>query len=59
VGTTEIKEIVQNLNSPPFNMDLSLVSFDEKTPIELLELLNEVLGYLDSKHKEVDIREEA
>lgn len=39
-------------------MNLTLVSFDEKAPIELLELLNTVLGHLDDKHKKIDIREE-
>merc|ERR1719160_512041 len=39
-------------------MDLSLVSFDEKEPFELMEILKKVLGYLDAKHDAVDIREE-
>lgn len=54
----DIKAIVQALNSPPFSLGLSLVSFDEKTPLELLELFNEVLSQLDSKHK-LDVRDEA
>ena len=55
--TEDIKEIVQCLNSPPFNKGLALVSFDEMSPLELLELLNEVFTHLDPKHK-VDIRSE-
>ena len=51
VTTEEIKEIVQCLNSPPFSKTLTLVSFDEKTPHELLELLNDVFGYLDEKQR--------
>jgi intraflagellar transport protein 81 len=37
---------------------LSLVEFDDKSPLELLELLNKVLGSLDEKHNKVDIRNE-
>ena len=38
--------------------NLSLVEFDDKAPLELLELLNRVLGNLDEKHLEVDIQRE-
>jgi intraflagellar transport protein 81 len=54
---SQLKEIVDRLNVEPFNMDLSLVVFDEKDPFELMEILKKVLTYLDSKH-DVDIREE-
>ncbi|CAI2387734.1 unnamed protein product [Moneuplotes crassus] len=56
--TAEIKNIVGGLNRPPFMCNLSLVDFDDKTPLELLELLNTVLGELDETHKAVDIRSE-
>ena len=58
VSTEEIKEIVRNLNAPPFSLNLTLYSFDEKSQLELLELLNSILVELDSKHR-LDIREEA
>ena len=48
--TTEIKQIVDGLNRPPFMANLSLVEFDDKAPLELLELLNKVLGHFDSQH---------
>jgi len=48
LSTTEIKMIVDGLNRPPFMSNLSLVEFDDKAPLELLELLNRVLGNLDS-----------
>lgn len=54
---SQLKEIVDKLNAEPFNSDLSLVSFDEKDPFELMELLKKVLVYLDPKHS-VDLREE-
>ena len=46
----QLKQIVDCLNAEPFNLELSLVSFDEKEPIEILELLKKVLSFLDSKH---------
>merc|ERR1719464_719211 len=38
-------------------MDLSLVGFDEKDPYELMEILTEVLSFLDPKQK-ADLQEE-
>lgn len=38
--------------------NLSLVEFDDKAPLELLELLNRVLGNLDKAHLSVDIQHE-
>jgi len=32
-------------------MGLSLVDFDDKTPFELVELLNTVVGEIDQDHK--------
>ena len=55
MSTTEIKIIVDGLNKPPFMSNLSLVEFDDKAPLELLELLNRVLGHLEEKHLSVDI----
>ncbi len=38
--------------------NLSLVEFDDKPPLELLELLNRLLGHLDNVHSAVDIQKE-
>jgi len=55
----ELKEIVDRLNAEPFNMQLSLVTFDEKQPFELLEVLHAIFVFLDPKrHEGVDLREE-
>mmetsp|Transcript_34459 Transcript_34459/g.93387 ORF Transcript_34459/g.93387 Transcript_34459/m.93387 type:complete len:673 (-) Transcript_34459:76-2094(-) len=54
---SQLKEIVDRLNSEPFCCDLSLVGFDEKEPFELMEILKKVLVFLDPKH-DVDLREE-
>ena len=40
-------------------MQLSIVQFDEKTPMELMETLNEILKYLDKKSNDVRIRDES
>ena len=57
IGTEEIKQIVYALNREPFNENLTLVVFDEKSSIELLEILNKVLAHLDKAHDK-DIRDE-
>eukprot|EP00347_Sterkiella_histriomuscorum_P000891 403374126 len=38
--------------------NLSLVEFDDKPPLELLELLNRLLGQLDNLHLAIDIQKE-
>jgi intraflagellar transport protein 81 len=58
LNTTDIKQIVDGLNRPPFMCNLSLVEFDDKPPLELLELLNRLLGSLDAQHAGVDIQRE-
>lgn len=53
-----LRTIVDGLNNPPFKKRLTLVTFDEKTPFELLQILNDVLEYLDPSHGKVDLRDE-
>ena len=38
--------------------NLSLVEFDDKPPMELMELLNKLLGHLDNTQMAVDIQKE-
>jgi intraflagellar transport protein 81 len=57
MAVQQVKEIVDRLNGEPFWMELSHLSFDEKEPLELMEILAKVLVYLDPKH-ETDLREE-
>eukprot|EP00307_Rebecca_sp_RCC1486_P005241 CAMPEP_0119428792 /NCGR_PEP_ID=MMETSP1335-20130426/41084_1 /TAXON_ID=259385 /ORGANISM="Chrysoculter rhomboideus, Strain RCC1486" /LENGTH=240 /DNA_ID=CAMNT_0007454491 /DNA_START=79 /DNA_END=797 /DNA_ORIENTATION=+ len=54
---SEINVIVDRLNDLPFQLGLSLASFDEKSPFELLEIVNMVMGYLSDVHR-VDLRDE-
>ena len=54
---SELRTIVDRLNGHPFNKDLTLVAFDELSPFELLQLVNEVLTHLDDRHG-IDLRDE-
>jgi len=53
----QLQEIVARLNVEPFNMGFSLVTFDEKEPFELMEILNTVISTVDPK-KEINLRDE-
>ncbi|CAM9655092.1 unnamed protein product [Pylaiella littoralis] len=43
----EIQFIVDKLNEPPFSKDLRLVTFDEKSPADLLQQLDEIFTAID------------
>ena len=58
LNTTEIRQIVDGLNRPPFMQHLSMVEFDDKAPLELLELVNRVFEHLDNTHAGVDMQKE-
>ena len=49
--------IVDRLNEPPFTMRLTLVAFDEKSPFELLEIVNAIMAQLSTEHQ-IDLRDE-
>merc|ERR1719498_2104736 len=49
--------IVDRLNDQPFQMNLTMVAFDEKSPFELLEVVNEVMAHLSTQHR-IDLRDE-
>ena len=40
--------IVDRLNDQPFQMSLTMVAFDEKSPFELLEVVNEARSATDA-----------
>ncbi|CAM9341531.1 unnamed protein product [Ascophyllum nodosum] len=48
---SEIQFIVDKLNHSPFSKDLRLVTFDEKSPAELLAYLNEIFHVIDPMQK--------
>jgi intraflagellar transport protein 81 len=53
----ELQFIVDRLNDQPFGMNLTMVAFDEKTPFELLEVVNAVMAHLSPQHS-IDLRDE-
>ncbi|KAM4809017.1 intraflagellar transport protein 81 homolog [Rhinophrynus dorsalis] len=53
----QIKFIVEKLNKDPFKKNYNLITFDSLEPMQLLQVLNDVLAEIDPKQS-VDIREE-
>ncbi|KAK3094389.1 hypothetical protein FSP39_001105 [Pinctada imbricata] len=53
----QLKYIVQELNKEPFSKSYNLISFDSLEPLQLLQVLTDVLSIIDPKQN-VDIREE-
>ena len=53
----DIKQIVSYLKQPPFNRNDTLVSFSQLSPLELLQLVNDVFASLDEKQRR-DLRDE-
>nr|XP_036870199.1 intraflagellar transport protein 81 homolog isoform X3 [Manis javanica] len=57
IMSDQIKFIVDNLNKEPFRKNYNLITFDSLEPMQLLQVLNDVLAEIDPKQI-VDIREE-
>ena len=57
MGATDVDVVADRLNAPPFNQELSLVTFDEKAGAELLQVLFDVIAELDGSGKPVDVRD--
>ena len=53
----DIKAIVSYLKQPPFSRTDSLVSFSRLSPLELLQLVNDIFSSLDAKQQR-DLRDE-
>eukprot|EP00771_Trimastix_marina_P001883 gnl/Trimastix_PCT/2992.p1 GENE.gnl/Trimastix_PCT/2992~~gnl/Trimastix_PCT/2992.p1 ORF type:complete len:677 (+),score=261.50 gnl/Trimastix_PCT/2992:65-2095(+) len=52
-----VQQIVTLLNQPPLSKGLTRITLDEKKPIELLQLLNDVFGKLSAEQDRI-LREE-
>ncbi|KAF5832625.1 hypothetical protein DUNSADRAFT_11442 [Dunaliella salina] len=50
--------IVDKLNQPPFNCNLSLLSFSDQSPQQLLQLVSDVFTQISPKHQKVDVSRE-
>ncbi|KAF3696167.1 Intraflagellar transport protein 81 -like protein [Channa argus] len=53
----QLKLIVEQLNKDPFRKNFNLITFDSLEPMQLLQILNDVLAEIDPKQN-IDIREE-
>ncbi|XP_030593276.1 intraflagellar transport protein 81 homolog [Archocentrus centrarchus] len=53
----QLKFIVEQLNREPFKKTLNLITFDSLEPMQLQQVLNDVLAEIDPKQA-IDIREE-
>ncbi|XP_041957485.1 intraflagellar transport protein 81 homolog [Alosa sapidissima] len=53
----QLKFIVEQLNREPFKKSFNLITFDSQEPMQLLQILNDVLAEIDPKQA-IDIREE-
>ncbi|KAM4745652.1 intraflagellar transport protein 81 homolog [Anableps anableps] len=53
----QLKFIVEQLNKEPFRKNFNLITFDSLEPMQLLQILNDVLAEIDPKQA-MDIREE-
>ena len=47
----QLKFIVSELQKPPFNKTFNLITFDSLSGELLLQVFNDVLAEIDSKHK--------
>lgn len=45
----QLKFIVEQLNREPFKKNLNLITFDSLEPMQLLQILNDVLAEIDPK----------
>lgn len=45
----QLKFIVEELNREPFKKNFNLITFDSLEPMQLLQVLNDVLAEIDSK----------
>ncbi|CAH8589489.1 unnamed protein product [Dicrocoelium dendriticum] len=53
-----LRNIVQQLNSQPFNKNINIISLDALESVQLVQLVNDVLTEIDPRHQ-IDIREES
>jgi len=54
----QVKSIIDILSKPPFSKTFNIISFDNLEPLQLLQVLNDVFAYIDSRNK-IDLREES
>eukprot|EP00037_Helgoeca_nana_P008026 m.71887 g.71887 ORF g.71887 m.71887 type:complete len:663 (+) comp18676_c0_seq1:190-2178(+) len=58
MDSVEAREIVDVLNKPPFSKEFSLIGFDAQEPLQLLQVLNDVIEHINGNDKPTQIRQE-
>ncbi|XP_063692806.1 LOW QUALITY PROTEIN: intraflagellar transport protein 81 homolog [Bolinopsis microptera] len=53
----QVKSIIDILSKATFKKPFNIISFDNLEPLQLLQVLNDVFAYIDSRNK-MDLREE-
>lgn len=51
----DVHYIVEKLSAPPFNYQLDLVRFAEKSSNDLLQIISDVFSAISTKHAKVDV----
>lgn len=51
----QLKFIVEQLNREPFKKNFNLITFDSLEPMQLLQVLNDVLAEIDSKVRQLQV----
>jgi len=54
-----LRTVLDGLNSPPFNQNLTLVKLDSITPERLLQTTSDVLGWIQGIQEQINVREES
>lgn len=49
----QLKFIVEQLNREPFKRNFNLITFDSLEPMQLLQILNDVLSEIDPKVRNI------
>jgi len=52
------REIIDAFNAPPFSKGFSLIGFDAVAPLQLVQLLQDVLGEISGQEPPINIRDE-
>lgn len=51
----QLKFIVEQLNREPFKKNFNLITFDSLEPMQLLQVLNDVLAEIDPKVRQLQV----
>mmetsp|Transcript_36598 Transcript_36598/g.95838 ORF Transcript_36598/g.95838 Transcript_36598/m.95838 type:complete len:665 (+) Transcript_36598:322-2316(+) len=58
MDSDETRAIVDALNKPPFTKEFTLIGFDAQAPLQLLQVLNDVIEHINGNDRPTQIRQE-